>query len=146
MVVRRGSQEGFGIPGTMGVEAIPDQHDGARNVSVEIAQERTDLLGCDIGVGMKPKAEADITSARRDRQRGNRGDFLMLTSPMANDGRLTAWVPATPQHRRHQDAALIQEHDMSVQRPGFFLARGQSSLIHCAMRDSSRSTATLAGR
>ena len=35
---------------------------------------------------------------------------------------------------------------MRVQCAGFFLARGQSSLIHCAIRASSRSTATLAGR
>lgn len=130
----------------MGVEAIPDQHDGARNVPVEIAQERTDLLGCDIGVGMKPKTEADITSARRDGQRGNRGDLLMLTSPMTHDGCVTAWMPAAPQHRGHQDSALIQEYNVRVQCAGFFLARGHSSLIHCAMRGSSRSTATLDGR
>ena len=68
MAVRRGSEEGFGIPGTMGIEAIPDQHDGARNTMCAF-------------------------SAR-----------------------------------------------------AFFLARGPSSLIHCAMRASSRSTATLAGR
>ena len=95
---------------------------------------------------MKTKIEADITFARGDGQRGNGGDFLVIAGAMSNDRGLATWTPASAKDRSHKNAAFVEEDDMSSQPTGFFLARGHSVLIHWAMSDSSRSTATLAGR
>jgi hypothetical protein len=95
----------------------------------KLAKEGTDLLSCDILIGMKAKKELDFIAFGSDPKGGDYGDFLMRTCALKQDRGLAAGTPGSAQDGRHQHAALVNEHNMSVQPAGFFLARGQSMRI-----------------
>jgi hypothetical protein len=44
---------------------------------------------------------------------------------------LPAGTPSASQKRRHQQPTLVQKYQAGLQPDGFFLMRGQSTLIQC---------------
>jgi hypothetical protein len=71
---------------------------------------------------------------------------LFMPAPLLNEYRgLAAWRPSPPDQRSHHKPALVDKGDVGVQFAGFFLIRGQSTLIHRWTVASSRSRACLSG-
>jgi hypothetical protein len=138
--------KGSDLGGPMRLQAIPDQQHVTSHLSAQLAEEGPHLGGIYIGRGMQPPAQPDAAASGADNQRGDHGDLLVVAGALDECGRLSAGTPRTAHHRRHQQAAFVQEHKRCVQPSGFFLIRRQSTLTQYWMSGSSRSRARRAGR
>lgn len=139
---RKGSDSG----GPMRLQAIPDQQQVTPHLPTQLAEEGSHLGGIYICSGIQPPAQPDAATAGADDQGGDHRDLLVVAGALHQYGRLPAGTPCAAHQRRHQQTALVQEHQCGVQPSGFFLIRGQSTLTQYWMSGSSRSRARRAGR
>lgn len=131
--------------GTVSLQPIPDQDPGRIELAVELAQEATDRMGVEIGVGVEPEIQRHRIARGRHTQRADDGNLLVRPCSLLENGRDAARMPGTSHQRRHQQARFVDEYKMSLQARGVFFTRGQSVLAQRLMAASSRSTARRVG-
>lgn len=132
-------------PASMHVEAIPHQNDRTLNLASEVSNELGQPHAVDVACRPDRKVKRDPTPPRRHRQRSDDRGLLSVTTGLRKDRRLAARGPGPAHERCEEKPALIQEDDVSVQSPRFFLMRGQSTLTQRRIAASSRSRAWRSG-
>lgn len=132
-------------PASMHVESIPHEDDRALDLTLQVSDELSQPFPADVSIGPDREVERDSTALRRNRQRSDDRSLLSVTSGLRKDRGLAAWRPRPAYERREEKPALIQEDDVRVQSPRFFLMRGQSTLTQRRMASSSRSRAWRSG-
>lgn len=131
--------------GPMGLGAIPHNKNAPLDMLAESTQKRNDTRGGNILARMEREVKSYPFKARRNRQRGNGRHFAMPPAYLVQDRGFTPWRPGTPYKRSQQEAAFVYKDDGGVQRPGFFLMRGQSAFIQWRIAFSSLSRASRSG-
>ena len=129
----------------MHVEPIQHQKDRALNLMTEVENELCQRHAVDVAVGPDREVERDPTAPWRHRQRPDDRGLLAVPSGLRKDRRLTAGRPRPAHERCEEKPALIEEYDVRVQSPRFFLMRGQSTLTQRRIAASSRSRAWRSG-
>jgi hypothetical protein len=129
----------------VGLEAIPDQHDGRAQLMLKVLEEIHGTLGVDVRVRMQPKVQRDPIPLGRDANSGDGRHLLLCTTALAQHGGVSPQTPGTAHQRGHQHPGFIEENDGRSQARGVFFTRGQSCSIQARMRSSSRSTARRVG-
>ena len=130
----------------VGAEAVPEQHDGTGEMALQFAEVVLNFGRVDVLVGMKTETEPQARAPRRHPKCPDDGDFLVRVGALMQDGGLPLGDPGAADQGGHQHPRLVQKHQVRPQAVGFFLMRGQSSLIQRPMASSSRSTARRSGR
>jgi hypothetical protein len=118
----------------MGVEPVPDDDEGAGNVSLQVTEGDHDVLAAD---GMR---EVSLVDATGQGQPDDRGQFTTLADA-PQDRRLALRSPGGPRLGPEGEARLIDEHDLRLVAASLFLIRGQSCISQARTRASSRSRA-----
>lgn len=129
----------------MGLEAIPDQHDGRVQLMLKMLEEVHGALGVDVGIRMQPKVQRDAIAFRQDADGRDGRDLLMRATALVQHRGLSTQAPGAPNQRCHEHPGFVEEHDGRSQARGVFFTRGQSCSIQARMRSSSRSTARRVG-
>jgi len=129
----------------MGPRAVPNDEQRLLELRAQIAQELNHPAGCEVGVREQGKVKSYPHPARRDCNRRDGGDLLVPSSTVQKNRRPPARSPRPADQGCHHEAALVDKDDIGVQAAGFFLMRGQSSLIHFCTAFSSRSRARFSG-
>jgi len=129
----------------MSSEAIPDQHDRAVQLALQMLEEVHDPHGVDVVLGKHTKVQRQPIACRRDAQRRDRRDFLVSARTLPHHRGVSPQAPGATYQRGHQQARFVQKDDSSSQAGSVFFTRGQSCSIQARMRCSSRSTARRVG-
>jgi hypothetical protein len=129
----------------VGLEAIPDQHDGRVQLMLKMLEEVHCALGVDVGIPMKPKVQRDTISFRQDADCSDGRDLLMRASTLAQHRGMSTQAPRAAHQGCHKHPGFIEENDGGSQARSVFFTRGQSCSIQARMRCSSRSTARRVG-
>jgi len=132
-------------PTSVHVEPIPHEKDRTLDLTPEVSNELGQPYAVDVATGPDRKVERDPTSPGRHRQRPDDRSLFSVTSRLRKNRCLASRRPGPAHERREEKPALIQENDVRVQPPGFFLMRGQSTLTQRRMAASSRSRAWRSG-
>lgn len=127
------------------LEAIPDEHDRAVQLLLQLLEELHDPHGVDVGIGQQPEVQADPIAAGRDAQRGDGGDLAVATGALPEHRGVPAQTPGAPYQRGHQQARFVEKDQRRAQARSVFFTRGQSCSIQARMRSSSRSMARRVG-
>lgn len=131
--------------GAMGIGAIPHDDERLLDLSAEVLQEPNHPRCRNVGICVEGKVKSYPHPAGRYGKRSYSRNLLM-PAPLLNEYRgLPAWRPSPPDQRSHHKPALVDKNDVGVQFAGFFLIRGQSTLIHRWTATSSRSLACRSG-
>ena len=130
---------------SMHVEPIPHENDRALDLTPEVSNELGQPYAINVATGPDRKVECDPATPRRHRQRPDDRGLLSVTSGLRQDRRLAARGPGPAHERCEEEPTLIQEDDVRVQPPRFFLMRGQSTLTQRRIAASSRSRAWRSG-
>ena len=123
--------------------AIQEQDDVRPEVSEQSAEKHRYFDVRDI-VRMEVNVEAAPPASGTDRD-GRDGRDLVAAIPMPQDRRLAARCPGSPDVGNEQEPGLVEEDEVGVQAPGFFLMAVHRYRFQCAMAASSRSTARRSG-
>ena len=132
-------------PASMHVEPIPHENDRALDLAPEVSNEVGQPYAVDVAAGPDRKVERDSTSPGRHRQRSDDRSLFSVTPRLREDRCLASRRPGPAHERCEEKPALIQENDVRVQPPRFFLMRGQSTLTQRRIAASSRSRAWRSG-
>ena len=132
-------------PTSVHVEPIPHEKDRTLDLTPEVSNELGQPYAVDVATGPDRKVERDPTSPGRHRQRPDDRSLFSVTSRLRKNRCLSSRGPRPAHERREQQPALIEENDVRVQPPGFFLMRGQSTLTQRRIAASSRSRACRSG-
>lgn len=125
--------------GPMGVEVIPDEHDGAGNVPQEVAQE-DEHFACGNGASSDEDKKPGVGAYPRD------GRELRPRIPVDEDRSLATGRPRAYPGRHQPERRFVGEDQRGPKPLGFFLTRGQSTATQRRIASSSRSEARLVGR
>jgi len=117
----------------MGLRAIPDHQQLARQVAQQVPEEVHHLGGAN-SVLVEPEIEVPPGDAGRDRKHFPVEVILQHRS-------LSAWGPGAHPMRPLAQPALVDEDDGTPLAEGFFLIRGQRTRFQYRMASSSRSSA-----
>jgi hypothetical protein len=145
MEARVAVPERVNLPRAMWYGTIPYDDDGIGKLLEKVFQKSSHQVTIDIGVGMKTEEKTKATSARVYAEGCNDGYLLVETSLMIQPRSLPAGTPGPADERRHHDATFVDEDQPGFQPGRFFLMRGHSTLTHCLIFSSSRSTARRSG-
>jgi hypothetical protein len=88
------------------------------------AEEDRDLHVGDVLVGMEVDVQAEPLTLGAERDRGDGRDLVPAVS-VSHERGLPPRRPRAAHVRDQQKARLVQEHQMGVQAPGFFLMATQ---------------------
>ena len=130
---------------SVGLRTIPHDEQRLLKLSAQVPQELHRPAGREVRVREQGKVKSYPPPAWRDGKRRDGGDLLVPSSAVQEDRRLAARSPRPADQGSHQKAALVDKDDVGVQAEGFFLMRGQSTLIHFWTAFSSRSRARFSG-
>lgn len=142
---RAATQESLDRVSAVGVQAIPDHHDGTLDLTAPVPEELDDVGGGEVGVGQEPEVQPDPPALGCHGEGGDGRDLAVRAGPLGEDRGLPARGPGASQQRSHEEPALVDEGHDGVQRAGFFLMRGQSTRTQRRMAASSRSRACRSG-
>jgi len=124
---------GFHLGGAMGLQAIPDHHQRAGDVFLEMPQEDNDVRPVDRMI------EVPLVDPPRQRQGDRRRDLTTFADP-SQDRSPPPGSPGGSRPAAEREARLIDEDDRRALPPGFFsgsaatLARARpGSLPHLAL-------------
>lgn len=129
----------------VGLEAIPDKHDGRAQLALQVLEEVYRALRIDVGIGVKAEVQRKPVAAGRDADCGDRGDFLVAAATLTQERCLPAQAPGPAHQRGHQHAGFVDKDDRGSQSRGVFFTRGQSCSIQALIRSSLRSSARRVG-
>ena len=113
-------QEVLDAASTMRLEPVPDQHDGPANLPQEVPEERVDLPGGDVGVGMQTEVQVESGAAGVEPQRRDERHLLVATGALVEDGRLADGRPSAAHKGSHQNAAFVEKDEFGAQFTRFF--------------------------
>ena len=129
----------------VGLEAIPDEHDGRAQLALQMLEEVHRIFGIDVGIGVQPKIQRQAVALGRDADGCDRGDFLVAAPALAHKRCLSAQAPGAAHQRGHEHAGFVDKDDRGAQSRGVFFTRGQSCSIQALIRSSLRSSARRVG-
>jgi hypothetical protein len=129
----------------VGLEAIPDEHDGHAQLTLQVLEEVHRSLGIDVGVRAESKVQSDPVACRRDAQCGDGGDLLIVLAALPKYRGLSSHAPGAAHQGGHEHPGFVEENEGRSQARGVFFTRGQSCSIQALMRSSSRSSARRVG-
>lgn len=129
----------------VGLEAVPDKHDGRSQLPLQMLEEIHCELGVDVGSRVQAKVQSDPIACRRDAQRGDGGDLLIVLTPLPKHRGVPAQTPGAAHQGSHEHAGFVEENEGCIQARGVFFTRGRSCSIQAWMRSSSRSRARRVG-
>jgi hypothetical protein len=118
----------------MGVEPVPDDDEGARNMALKVTEGGHHVVSAD---GTR---EMSLVNAARQGSPDDRGQCTALADASQDRG-LPPRRPRGPRLGPEGEAGLIDEHDLGLLAASLFLIRGQSCLSQARTRASSRSRA-----
>ena len=145
MQVPHGLEKRPGLPGTMGLEMIPEENSGGLQLPPKMPKKFDHGFRLDIGIGMETEVEIDPVAGRSYAQRSNGGNLFVTAGSLVQDRGHTAGRPTASDQRGHQQTGLVEKNEKSLQTAGFFLMRGHSSRTHRWISASSRSLARRSG-
>ena len=119
---------------TMGAEPVPDQHQGAGNVSLEVTEGHHDSISADGAL------KVPLVEAARQGQPDHGGECTALADA-SEDWGLPPRSPRAPSLGPEGEPGLIDEHDLRLLAASLFLIRGQSCVSQACTKASSRSRA-----
>ena len=127
----------------MNTGIVPDDDDMPAKVTEKMAEKSSNIATDNIcfekaGVETKPSL------FWADRQGRDNRDAV-VTIPVMNDGRASAWCPCLANGRNDQKAGFVYKDDVRAQPRGVFFTRGQSSSFHLFTLSSLRSIARRSG-
>lgn len=131
--------------GTMGHRTIPYDDDGAGKLLQKVFQKGNHQSSVNIGIGMKTEKKTQVASARGYAEGCNDRYFFMGTGLLLQPRCPSARTPGSADEGRHHHAAFVDKDQPGFQSGCFFLRRGHSTLTHCLIPSSSRSTARRSG-
>jgi hypothetical protein len=129
----------------VGLEAVPDQHDGHFQLPLQMLKEIHCEFGVDVGGRVQAKVQSDPIACRRNAQRGDGADLLIVLAPLPKHRGVPAQTPGTAHQGSHEHAGFVEKNDGCIQPRGVFFTRGQSCSIQAWIRSSSRSRARRVG-
>jgi len=103
----------------MWLTAVPDESESVRQMSPQPLKESKHFCASDV-MGILSPVKTKSPSTRCDRDRAN-GREPIAAIPLAQNGRLPARCPRTPDHRLEHKAALIDKDHASTGSSGVFL-------------------------
>ena len=127
------------------LEAIPDQHDGRAQLTLQVLQEFQYTSAVDVGIRMQAEVQRDAITLGRDAHGRDGRDLAMRAGALAQDGRVSAQAPGAAHQRGHHQTRFVDKDQRSAQAGSVFFTRGQSCSIHAWIRTSSRSTVRRVG-
>jgi len=107
-------------PGTVDGTPVPEQDNGAPEMTTKVAEELPDLLGSDVSIGIKARKEPESFSSRGDSDGGDSRDFPPTPSDH-EDWRFSPDRPASLDPGNKRESALIQEGQAGSKPSGLFL-------------------------
>ncbi len=144
--MRRAGRSALGDELTqMRLEAIPDQHDRAAQLALQVLEKVHHAGGVDVGVGMQAEIQRHPVAAGADAHGGDGRNFLMRARALPEYRGVSAQAPGATHERRHQQAGFVEKNQCRSQARSVFFTLGQSCSIQAWMRSSSRSTARRVG-
>ena len=120
MESRRGIDELSCDKASMGLGAIPDEHYVPRDLILEMPEELPHEIVGDVGVGVEPEIESNVSLLGRESQGGYDGDLPMACGALVEQRRASSGRPGATNEGSHQKAARIDEYERSPQARGFF--------------------------
>jgi len=127
------------------LEAIPDQHDGRAQMTLQVLQEVEHTGAVDVGIRMQTEVQRDAIALGCDAHGGDGRDLAMRAGALAQDGCVSAQAPGAAHQRGHHQARFVDKDQRGAQAGSVFFTRGQSCSIQAWIRASSRSTARRVG-
>lgn len=124
--------------------AVPEHDHVAPQMPEQGAEEERDLHVGDVLVRMEVEVQAEPPPLGAERDGGDGRDLVPAVAVTDQRG-VPPRRPGAAHGRDQQKARLVEEHQMGVQAPGFFLTATQRTRFHCAIAASSRSTARRSG-
>jgi hypothetical protein len=114
------SEERPGLPGTMGLEMIPEEDGG----SVQLPQKMTEKFDHGfrvyIGIGMETEVEIDTVAGGSYTQRSDGRNLLVSAGSLVQDRGHTTGCPTASDQRGHQQTGLVEKNEEGLQAVGFF--------------------------
>lgn len=77
----------------VGLEAVPDEHDGCAQLALQMLEEVHRTLGIDVGVRVQPKVHSQPVACGGDAKGCDRGDLLVGPPTLAQHWSLPAHAP-----------------------------------------------------
>ena len=130
---------------TMGLQPIPQDDQRPSKMTPHLPQHGHDQRFVNRRIGLQQMVTTEPPPSRRERQQADRRDFPPAFGVVMQNGCLPLGCPRAADNRQHQEAAFVPKYERGVQSPRFFLMRGQSRRLQCAMASSSRSRARRTG-
>ncbi|MFH1277638.1 MAG: hypothetical protein ABIK65_04590 [Candidatus Eisenbacteria bacterium] len=127
------------------VQAIPEKHDRAREMSLEFPEKGDEVRSVYVLVRQESKVEAHSPAARGDRNRPDRRDLFVGTRALVEDRGLSNRSPGASEMGSHQKPALVQEDEARSQARSVFFILGHSSFTQRWISASFRSRARRSG-
>ena len=127
------------------LEAIPDQHDGATQLTLQVFEEIEHAGTVDVGIRVQAEIERDPIAPRRHAHGRDGRDLAVRAGALAQHRGVSAQAPGATHQRGHEQARFVDKDQCSAQPGSVFFTRGQSCSIHAWIRSSSRSTARRVG-
>lgn len=92
------------------LEAIPDQHDRAAQLALQVLEEIHHARGVDVGIGVQAEIERHAIAPGADAHGGDGRDFLMRSRALSEHRGVSAQAPGATHQRRHQQAGFVEEN------------------------------------
>ena len=128
------------------IGSVPNEHHPRAQMPIELFGEGEDGLGIEVLLDEQLKIQTDSPAVRADAQGGDHRDLPAMTADVPEHRSPSSGTPRAPHHRQEEQPAFVDEDQPCAQAVGFFLMRGQSSLIQRRIPSSSRSQARRTGR
>jgi len=106
--------------GEMNRPTIQDQDDPVGKMFEEFRHKALDLGGTEV-VLLEPKAQGQMLSLRRDRDRRNSGEAV-VAFPTVLEGRVPLGTPGPADHRLEHKAGFIEKNEAPAASSSFFLS------------------------
>ena len=92
------------------LQAIPEEHDGRVQLTVQMLEESHGALSVDVGIWMQQKVQRDPATLWQDAQRGDDRDLVLGATAPAQQRRVSAHAPRAA----HQGAMSIPDSSMKT--------------------------------
>lgn len=133
----------LGLSAAMSLQVIPDQDDLLSPMMMQSIQE-AHHLGRTNTARMEREKPPELFWTGSDQQQANDREGLPVEG-LFQDGGLPLWSPGGSHWRPLRETRLVEKTDPGFQPSGFFLMRGQTTLLQWVMAFSLRSFALFAG-
>src|ERR1700734_1291947 len=91
----------------VGLEAIPDEHDGRVQLTLKMLKEIHCALGVDVGIRMEPKVQRNSIPFGQNAYCGDGRDLLKRTAALAQYWRVPTQAPGTAHQGGHEHPGFV---------------------------------------